>query len=69
MEELGSIVALVLKNTEQAPDKKDPAKKSRAKYIIAEDAKKEAVTRIKSLQERFPVYPELNLELLKEAFV
>ena len=69
MDELGSIIALVLKNTVQAPDAKDPAKKSKAKYIIDPKAKAEALDRIKKLQDRFPVYPELDLKLLKEAFV
>ena len=69
MDELGSIIALVLKNTVQAPDAKDPAKKSKNKYIIDEKAKAEALRRIEQLQNRFPVYPELDLKLLKEAFV
>ena len=69
MDELGSIIALVLKNTSQAPDGKDPAKKSKAKYIIDEKAKAEAVERVKTLLDRFPVYPELDLNLMKEAFV
>jgi glycine hydroxymethyltransferase len=69
MDELGSIIALVLKNTSQAPDAKDASKKSKAKYIIDEKAKAEALDRVKKLQDRFPVYPELDLKLLKEAFV
>ena len=68
MEELGSIIALVLKNTTQAPDAKDPAKKSKAKYIVDEKAKAEAMDRVAKLLVRFPVYPELDLEVLKEAF-
>jgi len=69
MDELGSIIALVLKNTSQAPDPKDATKKSKAKYIINEKVKAEALDRVKKLQDRFPVYPELDLKLLKEAFV
>jgi glycine hydroxymethyltransferase len=69
MEELGGIIALVLKNTSQAPDGKDPSKKSKAKYIIEEKAKAEALERVKKLLDRFPVYPGLDLKLLKEAFV
>jgi glycine hydroxymethyltransferase len=68
MNELGSIIALVLKGTKQAPDAKDPAKKSRAKYLIDETVKAEAIDRVKKLLERFPVYPELDLDLLKKAF-
>jgi len=69
MEELGSIIALALKNTSQAPDGKDPSKKSKAKYIIETQAKAEAIERVKKLLDRFPVYPELDLKFLKEAFV
>ncbi|MDR1899974.1 MAG: glycine hydroxymethyltransferase [Treponema sp.] len=69
MEEIGAIIALVLKATSQAPDTKDPAKKSRARYVIDEKVKKEAIDRVKKLLDRFPVYPELDLELLKKAFV
>ena len=68
MDELGSIIALVLKNTSQAPDPKDPAKKSKAKYIIDAKAKTEALDRVKKLLDRFPVYPELDLKFLKENF-
>jgi glycine hydroxymethyltransferase len=69
MEELGAVIALVLKGTIQAQDAKDPAKKSKAKYIIEEKVKTEALGRVKKLLDRFPVYPELDLELLKRAFV
>jgi glycine hydroxymethyltransferase len=69
MEELGSIIALVLKGTRQADDAKDPSKKSRAKYTIGEKVKTAAVDRVKKLLDRFPVYPELDLEFLKKAFV
>jgi len=69
MEEIGSIVALVLKNTRPAPDAKDPSKTSKAKYITEEAAKAEAQGRVKKLMDRFPVYPQLDLKLLKEAFV
>ncbi|MDR3193136.1 MAG: glycine hydroxymethyltransferase [Treponema sp.] len=69
MEELGVIISLVLKNTVAAPDGKNPAKKSKARYVIAENAKKEALERVKDLLSRFPVYPELDLEILKKAFV
>jgi glycine hydroxymethyltransferase len=68
MEELGEIIALVLKNTRAAPSTTDPAKTSRAKYTIAEAAKTEALNRVKKLLDRFPVYPELDLEFLKKAF-
>ncbi|GHV61832.1 serine hydroxymethyltransferase [Spirochaetia bacterium] len=77
MEELGAIISLVLKNTSPAVEKpaklplagKDPAKKSKARYVIAEKGKAEAIERVKKLLDRYPVYPELDLELLKKAFV
>jgi glycine hydroxymethyltransferase len=69
MQEIGAVIALVLKATSQASDTKDPAKKSRARYVIEEKAGKEAIDRVKKLLDRFPVYPEIDLELLKKAFV
>jgi glycine hydroxymethyltransferase len=69
MEELGSVIALVLKHTTPAPDRKDPTKKSKADYLIAEQTKREALTRVAALLDRFPVYPQIDLELLKKAFV
>ncbi|MDL2229868.1 glycine hydroxymethyltransferase [Treponema sp. OttesenSCG-928-L16] len=69
MDELGAIIALVLKGTSPAQDAKDPAKKSKAKYAIDEKTKAEALSRVKALLSRFPVYPELDLDMLKEAFV
>jgi glycine hydroxymethyltransferase len=69
MEELAAILSLVLKNTTPAPDAKDPGKQSKAKYVIAEKAKAEALSRVKALLSRFPVYPELDLDLLKKAFL
>jgi glycine hydroxymethyltransferase len=69
MEEIGSIIAHVLKNTSPAPNDKEPSKISKAKYIIEEKAKAEALSRVKNLLDRFPVYPGLDLELLKKVFV
>ncbi|MDR2553351.1 MAG: glycine hydroxymethyltransferase [Treponema sp.] len=69
MEELASIIALVLKNTRPAPDPKNPEKKSRARYVIQESAKGEALDRVKKLLDPYPVYPELDLDFLKRAFI
>jgi glycine hydroxymethyltransferase len=69
MEELAAILALVLKNTTPTPDTKDPAKQSKAKYVIVGKARTEAHGRVEALLSRFPVYPELDLELLKKAFL
>ncbi|MDR0600076.1 MAG: glycine hydroxymethyltransferase [Treponema sp.] len=68
MEELGAVISLVLKNTDPAPDPKDPARKSRARYVVKEAARAEAQGRVKKLLDRFPVYPELDLDFLKRAF-
>jgi glycine hydroxymethyltransferase len=69
MEELGAIIALVLKNTSPAENVRNPGKKSRTAYRINEPAKAEAIDRVAKLLSRFPVYPDLDLELLKKAFV
>jgi glycine hydroxymethyltransferase len=68
MAELGSIIALVLKHTTPAPAAKDPAKKSKVKYLLDEKTKTQVLDRVAALLGRFPVYPELNLDLLKSAF-
>jgi glycine hydroxymethyltransferase len=67
MAEIGSLIADVIKAT--TPDKKDPSKNSKAKYDIDPNTKTAIQARVKSLMDRFPVYPQLNLELLKKAFV
>jgi glycine hydroxymethyltransferase len=68
MEELGAVIALVLKNTRPAPDGKDPAKKSKSRYEIGAGARADALDRVEKLLGRFPVYPGLDLGLLKKAF-
>jgi glycine hydroxymethyltransferase len=68
MRELGAVIALVLKASSPAPDPKDPSRSSKVKYVIDPKAKEEAVVRVKALLDRYPVYPELDLKLLKEAF-
>jgi len=69
MTELGELIAKVIKGTTQAQDSKDPSKKSKAKYTVNDAVKNEVQTRVKSLLGRFPVYPQLDLELLKKYFV
>jgi len=68
MTELGELIAKVIKGTTQAKDKKDPSKNSKAKYIIDETVKSEVHLRVKALMDKYPVYPELDLEFLKNAF-
>jgi glycine hydroxymethyltransferase len=67
MEELGDIIALVLKNT-VAVKTGESAQPSKVKYHINETARAEALSRVEKLLSRFPVYPELDLELLKRTF-
>ncbi|MCL2411178.1 MAG: serine hydroxymethyltransferase, partial [Treponema sp.] len=69
MTEIGALIAKVIKGTTQAPDKKDPSKNSKAKFITDPNVKTEVQERVKALMEKFPVYPELELELLKRFFV
>ncbi|MDR2864178.1 MAG: glycine hydroxymethyltransferase [Spirochaetaceae bacterium] len=66
MEELGAIIGLVLKGTKAVEEASKPSK---AKYLIKTETKQEALVRVERLLSRFPVYPELNLEFLKKAFV
>jgi glycine hydroxymethyltransferase len=68
MTEIGALIAKVIKGTTQDQDKKDPSKKSKAKYTVNEAVKSEVHERVKSILERFPVYPQLDLEFLKANF-
>jgi len=69
MEEIGALIADVTKATTQLPDNKEPSKNSKAKYSIDSGAKSKITDRVKNLMDKHPVYPELDLELLKKAFV
>jgi glycine hydroxymethyltransferase len=69
MEEIASIMAFVLKGTSPAPNEKNPAVKSKAKYVLSPGVKAEAIERVGKVLDRFPVYPELDIALLKKAFV
>jgi len=67
MKELAALIADVLKGTTQSKDKKDPSKNSKAKYDIDANIKPDILARVKKLLDRFPVYPQLELEILKKA--
>ena len=69
MSEIGELIAKVIYGTSQAKDTKDPSKNSRVKYKLDDSVKREVHARVKKLMDRFPVYPELDLELLKNNFV
>jgi glycine hydroxymethyltransferase len=67
MAELGSIMGAVLGRAKSATTKEGSP--SRAKAVLGETERAEAKRRVKAIMERFPVYPELDLEFLKEAFL
>jgi len=69
MKELGALLATVIKGTTQAKAEKDPSKNSKAKYIINANVKSEVHQRIKKLMEKFPVYPELDMQLLNSFII
>ena len=66
MREIAGIMALALGGASAATAK--GGEKSRAKYVMESGAKAQALDRVAGLQARFPVYPELDLGLLKRAF-
>ncbi|MDR1868278.1 MAG: glycine hydroxymethyltransferase [Treponema sp.] len=69
MDEVGAIIAYILKHVEAAPDLKELSQKSRASYSINPEVYRKALSKVKSLLSHFPVYPELDLDLLKKFFV
>lgn len=70
MKEIASILKLVLSNTKVAMNESGPnaGKPSLAKYIIDQKIKDEALNRVKSLLDKYPVYPELDLKFLQDNF-
>jgi len=66
MKEIAAIFKLVLGNTKQAVTKSGEA--SRAKYKIAPKAADEARARIDALLKPFPLYPNLDLDLMLGAY-
>ncbi len=69
MEEIASLIADVIKATTRAPSKKTPSQGCKSKYNINAEAKTAILKRVKNLISRFPVYPQMDLELLKSSFV
>ena len=65
MRELAQIIRLVLANTR--PGLTSKGEVSRSSYRLEEAAKAEAQNRIHNLLDRYPLYPELNLDWLLEA--
>jgi glycine hydroxymethyltransferase len=70
MKEIAAVIKLVLSNTkpETVADGENAGKPSKAKYRTDIKAAKEAKARVKELLDRFPVYPNLDLEAMREAF-
>jgi glycine hydroxymethyltransferase len=63
MKEIASIMTLVLSHTKAESTDKGPSK---AKYSVDERAKQEARGRAERLLGRYPVYPELDLDLIQD---
>jgi glycine hydroxymethyltransferase len=70
MREIAAIVKLVLTHTrpETIATGANAGKPSKAKYMVDPAAKAEAKARVKALLDRFPVYPQLDLELMEQYF-
>ena len=62
MKEIASVMTLVLRNT--TADEAPSGGKSKAKYKVDPGATAEARARVAALLNRYPVYPELDLELI-----
>ena len=67
MAEIAAIIRLVLSNTKPAllTSGANAGKPSKRQFELDEEARKEAKSRVQELLGQFPVYPMLDLELLK----
>jgi glycine hydroxymethyltransferase len=70
MKEIASVIKMVLSHTKAEISKtgENAGKPSKAKYIVDNTAKAETIARVKKLLDRFPVYPQLDLALLRNYF-
>jgi glycine hydroxymethyltransferase len=70
MKEIAAIVHLVLSNTrpEISVSGENAGKPSKAKYAVDERVKEQAGSRVRNLLSGYPVYPQLDLELLQRHF-
>ena len=70
MKEIASIFDFVLSQTKPAEitTGEKAGTQSKAKYMVAPEVVGEARSRVKALLDRFPVYPELDLDALKKRF-
>ena len=69
MKEIASVFKLVLSNTKPSIMQKGPeaGQPSRARYQIAKGVAETARERVTALLDRYPVYPEIDLELIRSA--
>jgi glycine hydroxymethyltransferase len=69
MREIAAVFKLVLANTKPAIMQKGPeaGQPSRARFEVETAAAESARERVEALLERFPVYPEIDLDLLGSA--
>lgn len=70
MKEIAAVIKLILANTTPGTITKGAraGKPSKTKFVLSEEVRKEGRERISALLDRFPVYPELDLALLKKHF-
>ncbi|HOQ89911.1 MAG TPA: glycine hydroxymethyltransferase, partial [Candidatus Hydrogenedentes bacterium] len=70
MEEIAEIIDLTLKQTRPAilTEGAQAGKPSKRKFELDPGAEAEARRRVLDLLSRFPVYPELDLDFLRQAF-
>jgi glycine hydroxymethyltransferase len=71
MKEIASIIKLVLSNTNPSriAKGKNAGKHSKARYHTVPEALETAQNRVAELLDRYPVYPELDLDFLDQAFM
>jgi len=71
MKEIASIIAYIIKNTKPSVIKKgkNDGKLSKAKFDISEEVVANAKARVKILVDKYPVYPELDLDFMKAHYV
>ena len=70
MREIVSIIRMVLAAASPAPVTEGPqaGKPSRARYLLTGGVKAAAIERVGALLRHYPVYPEIDLPFLKDAF-
>ncbi len=70
MKEIASIIKLVISGTSPAliENGANAGKPSKSNYVLDSSIRKQAREKVSALMGRFPVYPELDLEFLKENF-